>query len=47
MTSHDAMIQTMSHLSAFSKAAAKVQLFFYLTKYFDLFCKLFVNFEWE
>ena len=34
MTSHDAMIQTMSHLSAFVKATAKLLLFFELTKFF-------------
>ena len=34
MTSHDAMIQTMSHLSAFIKATAKLLLFFELTKFF-------------
>ena len=32
MTSHDAMIQTMSHLYAFSKKRAKVLLFFEMTK---------------
>ena len=33
MTSHDAMIQTMSHLPAFSKAAAKVLLFLHIHKH--------------
>ena len=33
MTSHDAMIQTMSHLYAFSKKRAKLVLFLHIHKY--------------
>ena len=47
MTSHDAMIQTMSHLSAFCKAAAKVLLFFETTKQNHIFVYLLMNFKWE
>ena len=32
MTSHDAVIQTMSHLAAFSKKRAKLLLFYDIRK---------------
>ena len=41
MTSHDAMIQTMSHLYAFSKKRAKLVLFSHIHKHL---CKKVANF---
>ena len=54
MTSHDAMIQTMSHLSAFLESGCKITVFFAHTQTFVqksaiflLFYSLFLNFKWE
>ena len=44
MTSHDATIQTMSHLSAFLKKACKISAFLHIHKYLCKKVHFYANF---